>query len=375
MKKIPVLLIFVILMGFTACKSSSSPGEKTYTITFNDNGGSGGPTTVTAHYGQPMPTLTGQQIPAQSGYYFNGYYKAQTGGTMYYNADLSSATNWNKRDDTTLFARWISIADYYGFTNIGNDDYFAHFTKTAPVIDGIGDDPAWEKSPWRPISYEWMYNPPYSRVKSPEDFSGKYKIVWTADRLYILAEIIDDIISTTRANTPYTNPENDDCLELFISENTWNSTRITSASQTMPNNFFTYHISFGGVNVADYIGSSYNRTNTTDVNLRVENGSILRNNHLNYKIGKHPETHTYIWEIEMKVFDNTHPINSNPDTAAPVTLTEGKKMGFAAAYCDADELNTRQHFVGSMFVSGDTDDQRNQAYRNAGIYAKLYLVK
>ncbi|MCL2155721.1 MAG: SUMF1/EgtB/PvdO family nonheme iron enzyme [Leptospirales bacterium] len=83
---------------------------KTYTITFNDNSGSGGPSSsVTATYGSPMPAIT--SVPTKVGFYaFTGYFDAQTGGTMYYTENLTSAKNWDKTDDnTTLYAQWEEI--------------------------------------------------------------------------------------------------------------------------------------------------------------------------------------------------------------------------------------------------------------------------
>jgi hypothetical protein len=89
----------------------------------------------------------------------------------------------------------------------------------------------------------------------------------------------------------------------------------------------------------------------------------------------------------MKVFNSSYPLNSTPavDPANTlVTLTEGKKIGFAAAYCDNDkdahssnsnQIGDRDHFIGSMFVKGNTDNERNVAYQNSDQYAKLYLVK
>jgi len=255
---------------------------------------------------------------------------------------------------------------------LGQDDFIACFVDTPPVIDGIGNDAAWEKAEWRQIKYAWMNNTPpdITPVKGPDDFSGRFKVVWTADRLYILAEITDDINSFTRGNTPYTSPEKDDCLELFLDENASGGVRSADGG----NNFFTYHMSFGGVNVADYIGTLNNTANNnlSDPTRRIENGNILRNSHFNYVIGKNAPVYT--WEIAMKVYDNTYPARESPDSP-PVTLTDGKKMGFAAAYCDADAKNTREHFMGSMFVTGSTDDERNVAYRDSTQYAKLYLIK
>jgi len=248
------------------------------------------------------------------------------------------------------------------------DDFIAYFVDTPPNIDGIGDDAAWANAEWQYIKYEWMYESPYSRPSGHEDFSGKFKVVWTADRLYILAEIIDDVISTTFTN-PYINPENNDCLELFIDENASGGARSTENGS----NFFTYHMNFDGTNIADYIGG--NNVTTNDPTTHIQNGTILRNSHINYVIDKNDAAHKYIWEAEMKVYDNTYPARSSPDDKTPVTLTAGKKMGFAVAYCDADAKNTREHFIGSMFVTGSTDEARNVAYKDSTQYAKLYLVK
>jgi hypothetical protein len=346
-------------------------------VSFNANGGAGGQTTpVSAAYGQPMPALSAQ-APVNEDYsdgyikyYFDGYWDAQTGGKKYYNADLSSASNWDKTVNTELFARWLTAAQKYHIT-LGTDDFTAYFVENPPVIDGSGGDAAWAKAQWQNINYAWMYNNPMSLSGTPgtdgtvsktSDFSGRFKVVWTAERLYILAEIIDDIIYTPAA-TPTVSPEKNDCLELFIDENASGGVRTADGG----NNFFTYHMNFDGINVADYIGSR----------------NELRNSHLRYVIDKNDTTHTYIWETEMKVYDSSYPLNSTPDNP-PVTLTDGKKMGFVAAYCDNDnnahssnstQIGNRDHFIGSMFVTGTTDNERNVAYQNSTQYAKLYLLK
>jgi hypothetical protein len=347
-------------------------------ISFNANGGSGGQTaTVNASYGQPMPALAAQ-VPINEDssdgyakYYFDGYWDAQSGGKKYYNADLTSASDWDKTADAELFARWLTAAQKYNIT-LGADDFTAYFVETPPVIDGSGDDAAWAKAKWQDINYAWMYNNPMSSsgtvntdgtVTKTADFSGRFKVVWTADRLYILVEIIDDIIYTPYGSTPMTSPEKNDCLELFIDENASGGGRTSGG-----NNFFTYHMNFDGLNAVDYVNGT---------------GNVLRNSHLNYRIDKNDVTHTYIWETEMKVYDSSYPLNTTPDNT-PVTLTDGKKMGFVAAYCDNDnnahsnnqtQIANRDHFIGSMFVTGNTDDARNVAYRDSTQYAKLYLVK
>ena len=75
-----------------------------YTVTLNPSSGSGGSTSVTASFNNPMPSAT---MPTRTAYDFDGYY-AQTngGGTKYYNSDGSSANAWNIADSATLFAKW-----------------------------------------------------------------------------------------------------------------------------------------------------------------------------------------------------------------------------------------------------------------------------
>lgn len=84
---------------------------KTYTINFNNTGGTGGQTgTVTATFGQPMPEITAVPDPDAAEDTFDGYWDAQTSGKKYYNADKSSAANWDKdaSGTTTLYARFVS---------------------------------------------------------------------------------------------------------------------------------------------------------------------------------------------------------------------------------------------------------------------------
>lgn len=79
---------------------------KTATVTFNKASGSGGTDSVTATYGAAMPTIT---LPTRSYYDFGGYFTSTGGsGTKYYNANGSSAKNWDKTTNTTLYAYWIA---------------------------------------------------------------------------------------------------------------------------------------------------------------------------------------------------------------------------------------------------------------------------
>lgn len=73
----------------------------TYSVTFDKNGGVNGTNSVSATYDSAMPTAT---APTYTGYNFAGYYDAD--GVQYYDAEMKSVRNWNKAENTTLYARW-----------------------------------------------------------------------------------------------------------------------------------------------------------------------------------------------------------------------------------------------------------------------------
>jgi len=79
---------------------------RTYTVTFDQQGGNGGTASTTATFDANMPSAT---MPSKTGYTFQGYYDATSEGTKYYNADGSSARTWNKTANTTLYARWAPV--------------------------------------------------------------------------------------------------------------------------------------------------------------------------------------------------------------------------------------------------------------------------
>ena len=76
-----------------------------YTVNFDKQSGTGGSNSVTATYNANMPTAT---MPTRTGYTFNGYFDAASGGTKYYNANGSSARTWNKTANATLYAQWTA---------------------------------------------------------------------------------------------------------------------------------------------------------------------------------------------------------------------------------------------------------------------------
>lgn len=61
-------------------------------------------TSVTAINGSPMPALS--CAPTRTGYVFDGYWDETSNGVKYYNADRTSARNWDKTGAQTLYAHW-----------------------------------------------------------------------------------------------------------------------------------------------------------------------------------------------------------------------------------------------------------------------------
>jgi hypothetical protein len=92
-----------------------------------------------------MPTAT---APERIGFSFHGYWDAISGGTKYYNADMSSEKNWDKTENATLYARWITTAAY-NLRDIGPAGGFIFYINPNAVMDG------WKYLEAAPQSTEW----------------------------------------------------------------------------------------------------------------------------------------------------------------------------------------------------------------------------
>lgn len=116
------------------------------TLAYQD--GSGNTEQVTATYDQPMPEIT---IPTREGYNFQGYFTANGGtSTHYYNADGTSAKNWDKEDENfTLIAYWTAkqLTNYRTFCEavITLDPNTGIFTET-PAGWAVNSDGTYSKT-------------------------------------------------------------------------------------------------------------------------------------------------------------------------------------------------------------------------------------
>jgi hypothetical protein len=224
--------------------------------------------------------------------------------------------------------------------------YEALFTGSVPVIDGVGDESCWDSAVWKPIDQRWI-GPSYTA----EDYSGRFKVLWTASRVYVLIEIVDDSL---RLQDPglvnvCNNIYNYDCVEIFIDENNSDDVNYSNSHKA-----FAYHM--------DTLGSVCYANGTA--------GWERLDDHILYKMTR-VSGDTFNYEYEIKIFDDTFVYGVE---STPVTLTEGKLMGWSIAYNDNDMGNTRQNMTGSKFVPGNTDNERNVSYFNASVFGDLKLV-
>ena len=108
---------------------------KSYTVTFDMQGGSGGTASAEATYDSKMPSVT---PPERIGYTFGGYFEnANGGGTQYYYADGKAVKPYDIDAACTLYAKWTAntydvVLNAQGGS--GGSTVTAVFSSNMPVI-------------------------------------------------------------------------------------------------------------------------------------------------------------------------------------------------------------------------------------------------
>jgi len=217
--------------------------------------------------------------------------------------------------------------------------YVAPRAQAAPVIDGVADDTAWRRAPWRALQYRWL-GPEYTR----EDFSGRFKVAWTPARIYILAELTDDILFDGH-RPPLVQYWDDDCLEIFVDED------HSGGEHQHNHNAFAYHLSLD--NRAIDIGTD---------------GQARDYSHHVSSRWKQQED-KIIWEVAIDIYADDY--EDGATDKLPVTLAAGKIMGLMIAYCDNDGSALRENFIGSESVHFGPKDR---GWIDAGLFGTLVLV-
>ena len=206
-----------------------------------------------------------------------------------------------------------------------------------PKIDGVANDICWQKNNWQPLDQKWL-----GEDYTSEDFSGRYKVSWDENKLYLLVEIEDDTLFD-QYKDPLKLWWDDDCVEVFVDEDN------SGGNHQFTHNAFAYHVALDG-NVVD---------------LGPDEAPHLYNDHV-VSAFKTTGT-TSVWELAISVYNDSYEDGSKN---IPVKLKKGKNIGFALAYCDNDKSKERENFIGSVYVPGE---DKNQGWINADIFGTLNL--
>ena len=171
----------------------------TYTVTLDPQNGES-TNTVTATYGSAMPAIT---KPTRTGYTFNGYYDATSGGTQYYKADGSSARTWNKTAATTLYAQWtINSHEVTWKANGGN---WSGSTADKVVTYNYGATIAEQAAPTR-VGYDFAgWSPAFVANTTMPDNALTYTAQWTANQYTITLDKQGGTGGTSEVTVHYDN--------------------------------------------------------------------------------------------------------------------------------------------------------------------------
>jgi hypothetical protein len=234
-----------------------------------------------------------------------------------------------------------------GQDNRPDADYYAPKTTSAITIDGQGNETAWQKAEWGAMDQLWIsWN---GEEASPADFSGRYKIVWDKNALYLLVEITDDMLSDIRTN-PLNQYWEDDCLEIFIDED------ASGGDHTYNYNAFAYHVAL----------------NFQVVDIGPDRSPHLYTDHVTAARTSDGTLHT--WELAITVFTSSY-LDSQGTDSPKADLKVNKKIGYLCAYCDSDQSGNREHFYGSNFIPGPVGEARNLGWQTADVFGSLALVE
>lgn len=189
-------------------------------------------------------------------------------------------------------------------------------------------------------------------ITSSDDFSGRYKLLWDEQYLYLMAEINDDVLFDQYAN-PTEKYWDDDSLEVFIDED------ASGGMHQFSFNAFAYHVALD--NQSADIGPN-NADGSTNF--------ILLNDHINSQWRRDANAaYAITWELAIKLYDDKFTLAAEH---MPVTLTKGKIIGFMLAYCDNDGSREREHFIGSHEIKPKNGD-KNLGYIDAGVFGSIQL--
>lgn len=218
--------------------------------------------------------------------------------------------------------------------------YYAPFAAVTPQVDGIADETAWQRATWRMLDNRWL-GPEFTDA----DFQGRYKVVWTESRLYLLVEFTDDVLVDSHRD-PLVQYWDDDCLEIFIDED------HSGGNHQYNHNAFAYHLSL----------------DNQAVDIGTDRLPHLYSEHVESRWRSQGDK--IVWEVGIAIYPDTY--RDGADDNLPRVLSVGKVMGFMVAYCDNDGSELRENFIGSEYAAGDHKDR---GWIDAGLFGTLELIQ
>jgi hypothetical protein len=221
----------------------------------------------------------------------------------------------------------------------GRTEYAAPLADMPPAVDGVADERIWEKPQWQNLTHRWL-GPEYT----PDDFQGRYKVVWSGNKLYMLAEFVDDVLYDGHRD-PLVQYWNDDALEIFVDEN------FSGGDHQFNHNAFAYHVALDNQSID--VGTDRQPHNYSS--------------HVDSVWKQHSDR--LIWEVAIDLYPDTYRDDADDNTL--VKLHAGKIIGLMVAYCDNDGSEQRENFVGSEFAPGE---DKNRGWIDAGLFGKLLLT-
>jgi hypothetical protein len=236
------------------------------------------------------------------------------------------------------------------------------FVDKPPVIDGDPADAAWARAQWVPMEQlMWGTRP------EMDDFSGRYKLVWSAEHLYLLAEITDDILYDSHPD-PRDQYWEDDALEVFIDAD------ASGGDHLFNYNAFAYHISLDNqaADIGPFLSDADRQAEKTNVRLYPDHVQSQWQRSLE-------EPYKLYWEVRITVMGDDYQDNypDGQNAAEPMALKSGMTLGFMLAYCDSDGKTAsggREHFMGDVEVEPVNGD-RNLGYIDASVFGHITLVE
>ena len=221
----------------------------------------------------------------------------------------------------------------------GRSEYRAPRAVAVPTIDGVADEAAWQSAPWRELSHRWLGD-----EYAATDFQGRFKVVWAPDRIYLLVEIVDDVLIDVHRD-PLVRYWDDDCLEIFVDED------FSGGDHQYNHNAFAYHVSLD------------NRAIDIGTNRQPRDYSHHVESRWQQSTGK------VTWELAISIHTDAYVDDSSASEA--VVLTPGKLLGLMVAYCDNDGSDLRENFIGSESVP---HGPRDRGWIDAGLLGALVLA-